>query len=357
MRFSRSSVYLRCLRDSVLVIVFVLSVACSSNTPTGPRAVNGPLPGQQIWRDGVSSFLFGTNDTQEWANDNVETNPAIQRALKDAHFTLMRTFFFDRSLADNHLTTDAEIEQRIRTVENSGMTCLGVIFDVMNVAFAEHVVRYLGSRCNIYEFGNEPDLEDGHGSFRYSIQTYLQQWNTVIPQLRKINHHAKFIGPVTYTQTGNQCHYDLTGGHCFMKDFLTGVKASGVLPDAISFHWYPCYNDTEASCLGKASSYQQVTAEVKGWIRSILGKDIPVGITEWNYDPGNPPPDYGADFMKQFTTIALNSMIQSKLDFANQFDAQSYSGYGGLDMFDINHNDQPKAQYYAIRDILNEYRP
>lgn len=351
MCFSRSIVYLRCLRNTVLVIVFVLSVACSSNTPAGPHVVKGPLPGQQIWRNGVSSFLFGTNDTQSWATDNVETNPAIQRALKDAHFTLMRTFFFDKSLADHHATTDAEIEQRIRTVENSSMTCLGVIFDIMNVAFAEHIVRSLGPRCTLYEFGNEPDYNG------ISIDTYLRQWNTVIPLLRHINPKAKFIGPAASNDAGNQCHYDLAGRHCFMQDFLTGVKASGILPDAISFHWYPCYNDEEASCLGKASSYQQVTAEVKGWVRGTLGKDIPVGITEWNYDPSIPPPDYGTDFTKQFTTIALHSMIQAKLDFANQFDSQNYGGYGGLDMFDIKNNDQPKAQYYAIRDVISEYRP
>jgi hypothetical protein len=46
--------------------------------------VNGSLPGQQIWKDGVSSFLFGTNDTQEWSDTNVETSPAIQKALKNA---------------------------------------------------------------------------------------------------------------------------------------------------------------------------------------------------------------------------------------------------------------------------------
>ena len=347
------------LRIDTLVIILICSAACSStpvNTPQVVQSRTGSLPGQQTWKNGVSSFLFGTNDTQEWDSDNVETNPAIQQALKRAHFTLMRTFFFDKSLADNHPITDVEIEQRIRTVENSGMTCLGVINNIMNITFARHVVSYLGSRCNIYEFGNEPDLEDSNGR-EYSIQVYLQQWNLVVPQLRHINPHAKFIGPVTSGDTGSQCHYDLTGEHCFMKDFLAGVKASGILPDAISFHWYPCDKDTESTCLAKASTYAQVTTEVKGWVRSILGKDIPVGITEWNYDPGVPPPDYGEGFMKQFTTMALDSMIQAKLNFANQFDAQSYSGYGGLDMFDISHNDQPKAQYYAIRDIINEYRP
>ena len=315
------------------------------------------LPGQQIWKQGVSSFLFGTNDTQEWSEDNVETSPSVQQALKDAHFTLMRTFFFDKSLADGHATTDAEIEQRIKTVENTGMVCLGVLFNIMDVAFAEHVVRYLGSRCNLYEFGNEPDIGDGNGHYVYTVAEYLKQWNTVIPLLRQINPQAKFIGPVTYTDYGNQCHYDPGNTHCFMQDFLTGVKASHVLPDAISFHWYPCYHDTEASCLAKAPTYAQVTEEVKGWVNSILGENLPVGITEWNYDPGVPPPQYSASFIQQFSIEALHSMIQARLDFAAQFAALSYSGYGGQDMFDIGQHDQPKPQYYAIKQVISQYMP
>jgi hypothetical protein len=49
----------------------------------------------------------------------------------------MRTFFFDKSLADGHATTDAEIEQRLATIEKSGMLCLGVlhnIFDLMETS-------------------------------------------------------------------------------------------------------------------------------------------------------------------------------------------------------------------------------
>src|SRR2546430_1403482 len=206
---------------SLLIIALFSSIGCSSNAlqksslPASAQA----LPGLQIWKQGVSSFLFGANDTQEWTANNVETSPAIQQALKDAHFTLMRTFFFDKSLLDGHPTTDAEIEQRLKTIENSGMTCLGVLEPVLDPAFIKHVVGYAGKRCNLYEYGNEPDNNG------LTMQQYVQNWNNFIPQLRKINPSAKFIGPTVadYTQVQN---------------FLSGVKASGVLPDAVSFHWY-----------------------------------------------------------------------------------------------------------------------
>lgn len=335
---SRIKIAAQWLYPTILIALVATSCALFPQQAAAPPKNNNLLPGQQLWKSNVSSLLFGTNDTQEWSTNNVETSSAIQEALKSAHFTLMRTFFFDKSLADSHATTDAEIEQRLQTIEKSGMTCLGVLFDIENVSFDEHVVKYAGNRCQMYEFGNEPSFNG------ISSATYLKQWNTIIPQLRKINPHAKFIGPVD-------------GVNDFLQSFITGVKSSGVLPDAISFHWYPCYYDTQANCLNKASSVIGEVQQVQSWEQSILGKVLPIGITEWNYDPSNPPPSYGddPDFMTQFSTTALRSMMQAGVAFACQFDAASYSGYGRLDMFDVTTN-KPKTQYYVMKSLIAQYR-
>ncbi len=332
------------LNLALVGIVFFSVAACSASVSTSSTQngttqhftlTNGSLPGQQLWKNNVSSFLFGTNDSYEWSTHNIQTEPAIQQALRTAGFTLMRSFFPDNA-------TDSVIETRIRTIENSGAHCLGVITNTANIAFDEHLVRYLGSRCLMYEFGNESDLNG------ISIETYLARWNTLIPILRHINPAAKFIGPVTYNDQGN---------HEYMMNFLEGVKTSGVLPDAVSFHWYPCYEDSESACLAKADSYAQVVSGVRTLVQSILGKDIPVGVSEWNYDPGNPPPSYGdiPAFINQFSTQALVSMMSAGATFACQFDAADYGGYGRLDMFDVSNNN-PKPQYYAIANLIQHYR-
>lgn len=296
----------------------------------------GRLPGAQIWNQGASSFLFGTNDSYEWAPNNIETQPAIQDELRRAGFTLVRTFIADKS-------DDASINVRIQTIENIGAHCLVVLTNIADTSFNEHVVRLLGPRCLLYEFGNESDYNG------ITISTYLAAWNATIPALRRINPAAKFIGPVTYNDQGN---------HNFMQDFLTGVKTSGVLPDAISFHWYPCYNDSEQSCLAKASSYADVARGVRQMVQQTLGKDLPVGISEWNYDPGNPPPAYGDDpaFITQFTNTAMRAMMAAGVAFACQFDSANYGGYGRLDMIDITTN-QPKPQFTALAALIQKYRP
>jgi hypothetical protein len=329
MRGSRRCIQRLWLRGAVLLLVLFFAVACS------PSTRYPMLPGQQLWNQGVSSLLFGTNDAYEWSSQNIQVEPAIQTDLRRAGFTLLRSFFPDDA-------SDAVIEQRIRTIENIGAQCLGVITNIFNVAFDTHLVRYLGHRCLMYEFGNESDYSN------ISIASYLKQWNTLVPALRRINPAARFIGPVTYNDQG------IDG---YMRAFLKGVKKSGVLPDAVSFHWYPCSYDPEKRCLAKASSYGKVAQGVYAMVQSILGRALPVGISEWNFDGNNPPPAYGDDaaFITKFTIDALRSMAQAGVAFACQFDAASYAGWGHLDMFQVD-TAQPKPQFYVLKGLIQHYR-
>jgi hypothetical protein len=345
---------------AMLLVLLVLLVACgqqTGNNPTDPgnvlaqtptasagttptaattksEAVDGPLPGQKLWKDGVSSFLFGANDTIEWSPKNFQTMPNIQAAVKSSGMGLIRSFFPDNA-------TDAEIEQRISAIENSGAQCLAVLVNINNLTFNKHLVSYLGNRCLMYEFSNEPNYN------QIPINTYMTQWNTTIPILRQLNPSAKFIGPAT----------TWLGDFTFFKAYLNGVKKSGVLPDAISFHHYPCWKSTRAYCLSQIPSYGSLIREVRGYVQSVLGKQLPLGITEWNYDPGSHDLDYANDkeFLTRFTTEALQQMIDNKIDFACIFDLASYSAYGQLDIFN-NETGEPKTQFNVLKDIIKKYR-
>jgi hypothetical protein len=333
----------RWLEFGLLTLVLCSLFSCSPTPAMGqdsspltlsPTQAVALLPGQQIWKQGVSSFLFGTNDTEEWTPQNIETRPAIQKALHDAGFTLIRSFFLDNA-------NDAAVEERIRTIEKAGAACLGVITNIFHVAYDLHLVKYLGKRCLLYEFGNEPDYTG------ISWEQYVTQWNRLVPQLRQANPQAKFIGPVLALTTPD-----------YLINFLESVKSSQVLPDAISIHWYPCWQISQDKCMDLADSIATRVKNVRAIVQQILGKNLPIGVTEWNFDPGNPPAVYGdnADFITQFSEAALLSMMRAGVTIACQFDAASYSGYGHLDLFNVE-NSQPKPQYYAIEHVIEQYRP
>lgn len=375
--------------------------------------------GQSMW-NGASSWLFGTNDTQEYDNDSILTDPnnIILPSLASAHIGLVRSFFFHYTIygdTNDHRTTIGttpqdtrnfslaqyaspapngsqlpgnfyEIERRIDVIQRVGATCLGVLPDITtdpahpsdgnakhnyrdpvtgqletDLEFDEEVVAYLGNRCNLYEFGNEPDNSG------MSEATYVQKWNEFIPYLKALNPNAIFIGGVLADDQGlSPCSYPPDQlEQCFMTEMLEDIQAGKMkpVPDAISFHWYPCDNvnaSTASKCLTKgnpygAYSYADAISQVRAWMQQILGHTLPLGITEWNADPGSNSYMDDTSFMTQYTADALQSMIDAKLDFAAEFDAQSGSGYTYLDMFDLNNHDRPKAQYTEMAKMISEY--
>lgn len=399
------------------------SILYGTSSPTLLPSSSVLLPGQARWKDGLSSYLFGTNDSVDYSNDNFVTDPhhIIQSSLKFAHFQIMREFIFHYNSIDGKRTTLGtnpqiqldpnnphaydtpaarqttvtpnapyvyELETRVKAIENSGMQCMIVLPSIWtdpsnptdpftsdhlytdpatgkvetDLDFDKKVVAYLGNRCNLYEIGNEPDLDvypaSGPMVPHMSVQTYLSRWTEFVKALRQINPNAKFVGPATYNDQGNDCTYTVEDTSCYMRNFLKGAKAAGTLPDAVSFHWYPCNNATDGfngqgNCgPAQAHSYATVTNEVKSWIQKDIGSNVPLLITEWNADPGTNPLQENASFMTQFTQQSMQAMISAGLDGAFQFDAQDYGGYGYFDMFDITKNDQPKAQYYAMKNLI-----
>jgi hypothetical protein len=185
-------------------------------------------------------------------------------------------------------------------------------------------VQYVGNRCLIYEFGNEPGASGQPG-----IEHYIQYWNALIPQLRKINPNAKFGGPVN--DIGD------------IQTFLIATKQSGVLPDFVSFH---DYNQDPAA-------YGQEVTQAKQLVKSILGYALPVGITEFNYVCCSPFNADDSAFETQYFTAAYNGLIAAHADFATEFDSMNHGGNDALDMF--NASAQPRGVYTVIKNMIAQY--
>jgi hypothetical protein len=309
------------------------------------------LPGEQMW-GAYPNYLFGVANPEDYiAETNLQATPAIQQHLRQAHMTLMRIFVYQRDPSSGDPWTDQQILTRVRATEAAGMTCLIELPTENPLAFDEHVVRLLGTRCNLYEFMNEPDIEN------VSPATYLRDWNTEIPRFRALNRQALFGGPATSWYGGWDCIPAHGDQECFMQQFLQGVARSGVLPDFITFHQYPCYEDGAQQCAARASTYKQDAQIVLGWEKQYLGKLLPTGLTEWNMDPSGPAFQLDAGVITPFVKQSLMSMQQGGLVFATYEDCCNYGGYGNFDLFDVTKGGAPNPAFESISAFIAQVYP
>ncbi len=330
------------------------SVTQASWAPTTPPPL---LPGETLWK-GVPSMLWGTNDTQNWdPQNNLITEPAIQQETKADHLALIRTWLFQIDLATNQPETDAYQQSKVQAALNTGARLLCELPTENTMAYDEHMVTLFAGQCSYYEFMNEPDNE------HVPIATYISEWASEIPRLRAIDPHALFGGLAATTPPYNECTYSATTPTvCYMQKVLQGMAQSGVLPDFVTFHWYPCWQDSADSCMKKAESYADQVTMVRGWLTQYFGAAgarIPIGVTEWNADPSAPMPAYTKDacWLEQYSVIALKSMARAGASFAAQLDLANSGGYGTDDMVDVAKNGAAKPQYVALLRLMQTVSP
>jgi len=326
--------------------------AGGSTTPsaTGDTASAPLLPGETTWSSGAPSYIFGTNDSIDYAEPSFSSLPSVQADVKAGGLTLDRMWAYDDSGG-----TDAAIEQKVTASQNAGMQCMFMLGETDELSWMEHVVTLLGSSCNIYEFGNEPD---GYDSLAGNIVNYTSQWIADVPALRAINPHAVFGGPaLTYAESndGSQSSYSSD-----MAYFLAKTAAAGVKADFISYHDYPCDNATsKANCLSITPGDISYNYNyVMGLEDQYYGTTVPTGVSEYNFDPGtNNLYAWGGDssFMTSWTTTALDAIVATHMAFANQFTSLNYSGYGDLDMFSDSAPYAPKAQFNVLVAEVEKY--
>lgn len=344
---------------ALLLAVVGLVAVVLPNVPTAHAANPVLLSGETTW-NGVPSFDFGANDGVNWdGNYNMDSGPdasPIQAALKSGHMPIVRAWFFQYSLVDNHAVTDAEQLQKWQAVANSGAVCFANLPTGNTVAYDLHLVTLLKGKCALYEVMNEPDIEGVNST------QYLAFWNSFVPQARALDSSAQFGGPADYDNQGNECTYYNDGtSACFLQKVMQGMKASGVLPDFITYHWYPCWNNTAAQCLALAGSFASAAQQVIDWTTQIFGHALPVICSEWNADPGNPSYMNDRSWDAQYVVAALHSIESSGLAGAMEYDISEYGNYGADDLFDIYNGGAPFQTWTAfageIARVLNGTTP
>lgn len=312
-----------------LVLTLLLAVMTALASLSAPRAqAASPALGQTMWGT-VHADTFGVNDAYDWAGSaGFDGNAAIQAAVKGAHVPLVRAWFpeYPNFGASGTAFSDAHQLAIAQTVVATGARCMANLTQPNTIAYDLHLVQILAPYCPYFELMNEPDYS---GMNPVSAPNYIAFWNSFVPQARAIDPTAEFGGPALATEYGSS-------SSTYMQDVLNGMKASGVWPDFVSFHWYICAGQAQSACVADTAWWTPTHGKtVYGWLQQDFpGKSVALGITEWNMDPGNPSYAYDDTFMSQFMQTALSGLETNPyISFATFYDIGSYACWGACDLF------------------------
>lgn len=309
------------------------------------------LPGQKLI-NGVSNLIFGSNLGQAINANTVYNTPAIQSQIKAAGLQIMRTSF-------QPTASHSDMDNHYNAIVACGCVPLITLNLASSLAQNSDLVSYMGSKCNLYEYGNEPDGSAGGGPF--TAAQYYALWAAQVPTLRGLNPSAAFIGP-TVTRAG------IVGGApgsrgAYISDWLTLCVSNGggaLLPDAVSFHDYPCNGVlTSATCdsrlAGTAGRYIDDYNLVDGLVKGVLGHSLPYCITEWNL----PSYSLGASYVTPRVHTILDEMVQAGFAICCQFEAGTGegnpSGSGTLDLILAISPYPPGLDYQPMVDKIQQY--
>jgi hypothetical protein len=251
----------------------------------------------------ISPLLFGTNLGLFNANDQVLRSEPTRTLLQQIHPRIIRM------PVRQELTLAVEI-QAAQTIKALGAVPLVVLHSVngSNIVGADTSIvqamnTIFGKSIVYYEFGNEDDWVG------VSPATYTNAWNQIIPQMKQIALNGQFVGPVNY-------HYDGT----FLRAFLEQAKPR---PDAISWHEYTCsYKWPAAQCIANIDNWNTHISDSRAAMQLIIGSQLPIMITEWNYAPDaayNDGKNNNSAFMTTWTTKAMQTLADNGIFASMQY--------------------------------------
>jgi hypothetical protein len=280
-----------------------ISLYRNSPTPNNP----GPTPdwtsGIQIPGGTISPLLFGTNLSLYDSSDQFLNSQQTQTQLQQLHMRIIRMPV--RPSLSNQ--TEIQAAVAIRNVQAIPLVILRGAVDASVLVDDTRIVNDMnavfGNGLVYYEYGNEEDLLGINSS------NFVSSWNTIVPQLKRIAHHAQFIGPVTSTYN-----------HDYLTTFLQQAKPR---PDAISWHEYTCDDSwSNTLCIARINNWTNHITDARQVMTTTLHTTLPIMITEWNYAPNAQSGDgkiNNSSFMANWTTKALETLAANHVLASMQY--------------------------------------
>lgn len=275
-------------RSLLLTLLVALLTACGPTVP--PTPVTDALfvdPGTSLGP--ISPYLFGTNYGPMHAVP-LEMMPLVQ----EAGFTVLRfpggawTDAVDmRPFQIDMLMTFAAQVNAIPTIS---VRLLGGSPET-----AAELVRYTNVEkkygVEYWSIGNEPSIftQLGQADYDYTVEHLNQDWRAIALAMKEADPSIKLMGPEIHQWNSSlETTPKDSAGRDWMTEFL---KANGDLLDVVSVHRYPLHSPSAPVTMDALrENTGKWIAEIeylRSVMREVLGKELPIAITELNSDPSS----------------------------------------------------------------------
>ena len=268
-----------------------------------PNTVASHPPTATLNNVQISPLLFGTNLSLYNGNDQVLTSATTRTLLQQIHTHIIR-------MPIRTEVPEAVNIQAAQTIKSLGAIPLVILHGATfqnpladDMLVVRDMNSIFGKDIVYYEFGNENDLQG------VAVDHYTALWNAIVPQLKRLALNGHFVGPVNF-------HYD----HYYLSTFLQNANPR---PDAVSWHEYSC-GDAQApdECIANLAHWTSDVQDARALMSSVIGTELPIMITEWNYAPDAVPNDgknNNSAFMHTWTTTALQTLAANRVFASMQY--------------------------------------
>lgn len=297
----------------------------------------------------ISPYIFGSN-YGPWVSLRPETLPLAE----EAGITHLR--WPGGAFGDQNDATPRQVDQFVALARRLGAEpYIHVRFLDSTPEKAAELVRYAnvekGYQIRYWSIGNEPSIYEPAGE-PWTAETFALEWRKFADAMKAVDPTIQLLGPETHQFTGTP---DVDPKDSTGRDWLrTFLAINGDLVDVVTVHRYPFPNNaartsaTPEELLADPDRWNQIVRNLREVVRTETGRDLPVGITEFNSHwtsaaGGETTPDSFLSAL--WFGDVLARLIQERVEFADQFIlvTTSSSGLGALGPY------AARPPYYVFR--------
>lgn len=335
------------------LLLGILLVGCQPAQATPPAGVLWVDASREI--GAISPYVLGVNHGL-WSSPGVET---LDEA-KSLGFTFLR--WPGGAWGDLNDVKEYQVDQYIAFARETGAEpSIVVRMPRSSPEKAAELVRYVNIEkkygVKYWAIGNEPTLYAGdlrlvtEGVASWTPQSYAKRWREYAVAMEAVDPSILFYGPEVHgTYIGDPTQIPWEGEtREYVIEFL---KVNGDMVDVVTIHQYPfpicstCGNPTWDELRENTVVWDRLLPNLRRMTRETIGKELPVGITEYNSNYTNvsgtetsPDSFLGALWLAD----VYGRMVRTQPEMLAYWYLGAKSGHGVVSSFEI------RPAYYVFQ--------